>query len=77
MDAFEVLHLMMSDEDSYADADWINLTAMFADRLAAVSSKLTLDEIVSLAEVGKAIYQRELMDFTAHSELRFSPAKVG
>lgn len=63
MNQIEVLQMIMHGKNDLGDAPLSDLIAMLADRVAAISGKLTDDELYPLISIGAALYQcRAIVD---------------
>jgi hypothetical protein len=63
MNQIEVLQMIMHGKNDLGDVPLSDLIAMLADRVAAVSGKLSDDELYPLISIGAALYQcRVLVD---------------
>lgn len=71
MNQIEVLQMIMHGNNDLGDVPLSDLIAMLADRVAAVSGKLSEDELYPLISIGAALYQCRMLadDEGARSEL--------
>jgi hypothetical protein len=63
MNQIEVLQMIMHGKNDLGEVPLSDLIAMLADRVAAISGKLSDDELYPLVSIGAALYQcRALAD---------------
>lgn len=65
MDKYQIMALMMRSEHQVIDANFYGLSAVMADKLAAVSDKLSDAELDSFIRIGAAIYRAGMNEFGA------------
>lgn len=63
MDKYQILALMMREENEVIDADLYTVCAILADRLAAASDRLNAEEMTAFVQVGAAIYRHGMAEF--------------
>jgi hypothetical protein len=63
MDKFQVLALMMREENEVMDANLYTVCAMLADRLSMISDRLSEEEMMAFVQVGAVVYRHGMAEF--------------